>query len=980
MKTIGFAIILSLLALSCTPKDLERPQAQLPQPAIGEEAARVHAAPLYGLRLMKFSLFFVNAQYYDLSRVNWQKMAVNGIDALQNMVPEMVARFDKRLIDLPDSVEIRVNNEQKQFDLSSVKTLVDAHQLSVQVFNFVLERLTDQQEASDLEYAMINGMFTTLDPHTNLLTPRVFDDMMTSQVGFAGLGFVVGVREAGLLVISPIDGAPAQRAGIQMGDRILQIDGESTENMLVQDAVDRMRGEAGTKVVLLIMRKGWAEPRRFELVRAEIKVNSVVSKALDKDNVGYVRIKSFDQNTARELREHLARLHEAMPQMSGLMMDLRGNAGGLLMQSIEVAQIFLNKGDTVVTVEGVAGTQRDSAKAQSASKELGYGMLVLMDGGSASASEIVAGALQYHHRALVVGEQSFGKGSVQTLKQNDDNSALKITTAQYLTPGDISIQGVGIVPDIELRAVYANDKDEIALIPSDKMRRENNLEQSLQSEKTLERSSFIELQYLYEESKAEKDKAKDLGLSVYDLRSTADYTEDDVTRFGSMFLRQAKVADAKEILDGAGDFFAAYKAGFLQKLTSKLRAMGIDWSQSTQPRCEQFSWELLKGPGSSEAEPVVLTAGQKNEVTMRVKNLCEKGDLEQFSILTSANNMGLDELEFVFGRVGAGKQAQYTRVIDLPKSADARMDLVELKFYEGGHVLPEGGHFMSITNESAAPHFAYSLWLDDSVAGNGDGILQRGETVDLMVWAKNESALESGKVTLSLSNESGRNVLLIKGKDSASSIGALKSHQFALRFKLNEHEVARGASSRGGKAKTYKTDEVDFKLELASDDYNTKLSQTLKIPVNTVLGSPDVVGESMKNSGVVAAQKLVYEHMLRSCITPRRGDEQGGCGILRAPRVKFKTNAFNTTESRVKIEADLSDDTALRDYQAYVWSLNGLDFQIQKLDFAPLSGTQASIHVDVPLEIGDNTVMVLLRDNDKLEEAASLHVLRTKEP
>ncbi len=968
-KLVFYLITLSLVLSACARKDLESqhtPQNSFELPSPHDVTAEI---PLYNLRLMRYSLIFINSQYYDQSRVNWQKMAAYGVDALQKMVPEMVARFDKRLNDVPQSADIRINDVLRNFDFTGVKTLVDAHKLCVDIFNFVYPKIADPEDAADLEYAMINGMFTTLDPHTNLLTPRVFDEMMTSHIGFAGLGFVVGVREAGLMVISPIAGAPADRAGIKQGDRILRIDGESTENMPVQDAVDRMRGKAGTKVELLVMRKSWKEARNFEIIREDIKVSSVTSKALKRENIAYIRVKSFDQNTTKEMLEHLQLMHDAMPNFSGLILDLRGNSGGLLMQAIELAGLFLKKGDSVVTVEGLAGTQRDSAKAKRNGVEQGYPMVVLMDGGSASASEILAGALQHHERALVLGERSFGKGSVQTLKQNDDRSAIKVTTAQYLTPGDVSIQAVGIVPNIEFKPIFASELKSIALTPSTKSRREQDLRESLHSDKTLERQSERKLLYLYEESEAEKQKAKDLDLSVYDLRSTADYYEDALTRFATDLLRQAKDANASELMQNSATFFEKYDAAFAKNLSTKLRNMQIDWSKTAKESCTEFSWQIA-AVGAESNDELALKAGEKNELRMKIKNLCENADLERFNAVLSSNNYSLDELEFVFGRVKAGQEAEFSRSVELSKASDARKDLVELKFYSDGVKLDKDASFITSTSSNPSPQLAYSLWFDDSEGGNGDGLLQRGETVDVYVWVMNESQVQAEALDVIISNASGRNILLLKGKDSIATLAPMASHSFALRFKLNEDEVLSGVAARGGKQKTYKANEAALDLSIESSDSKIKLMQSLKLPISATKATEP------RDTAILPVERLGAQAK-KSCIS--KSDENNSltpCGILRAPYVEYQTDAFSSKEESVRVEAIIRDDTALKDYQAYVWSLNGLDFQIQKIDFALLSGKEAKISIDVPLQIGDNTLSIVARDNDKLEKHASLHILR----
>ena len=227
-------------------------------------------------------------------------------------------------------------------------------------------------------------MFSTLDPHTNLLPPYAFEDVMTGNGGFAGCGFVVGVRDENLVVISPMEGAPAWKAGIKAGDVIVRIDDESTENMPLQDAVDRLRGDAGTPVTIYVKRRGWIEPRPIEMIREVIRVKSVTSHAFVKDKIGYIKIKSFDQTTAQEVVTHLSSLASSFGKdtksMRGLIIDLRNNSGGLLNQSIEIAELFLKRNETIVSVEGPTPATKESTKARRDGAHIDYPIAVLKIG------------------------------------------------------------------------------------------------------------------------------------------------------------------------------------------------------------------------------------------------------------------------------------------------------------------------------------------------------------------------------------------------------------------------------------------------------------------------------------------------------------------------------------------------------------------------------------------------------------------------
>ncbi|MDP3845796.1 MAG: S41 family peptidase [Pseudomonas sp.] len=297
----------------------------------------------------------------------------------------------------------------------------------------------------------IKGMLSNLDPHSAYLDPAEFAELQQSTSGeFGGLGIEVGQEEGFLKVISPIDDTPASKAGIQPGDLIIKIDGQPTKGLNMSESVDKMRGKIGSKIVLTIVREG-AQPFDVELARAIIKVKSVKSQLLD-EHYGYLRISQFQVNSGEEVGKALALLKKQNDgnKLRGIVLDLRNNPGGVLQAAVEVTDHFLTKGLIVYTKGRIANSElRFSADAEDASDAVP--LVVLINGGSASASEIVAGALQDHKRAVLMGTDSFGKGSVQTVLPLNNERGLKLTTALYYTPNGRSIQAQGIVPDIVVR-------------------------------------------------------------------------------------------------------------------------------------------------------------------------------------------------------------------------------------------------------------------------------------------------------------------------------------------------------------------------------------------------------------------------------------------------------------------------------------------------------------------------------------------------
>lgn len=316
-----------------------------------------------------------------------------------------------------------------------------------EVLTQVQKNYVDDTKVKDLVQGAIRGMLSTLDPHSAYMTPEMYKEMQVETKGeFGGVGIQIGVKENRLAVIAPIDGTPAQRAGIKAGDYITKVNDESTKDLSLMDAVQKMRGPKGTKVNLTIQRDGTTDPLQFTLVRDTIKIESVKSKVMD--NIGYVKLTQFQEATGRDLGRVLKQFKDQKVQST--ILDLRNNPGGLLTAAVEVSEQFLPNGKLVVYTKG-RESKKDEWFAKGRDQMDDSPMIILVNEGSASASEIVAGALQDYGRAVIVGTTSFGKGSVQTILPLGDGSGLRLTTAKYYTPKGRSIQSTGITPDIVIK-------------------------------------------------------------------------------------------------------------------------------------------------------------------------------------------------------------------------------------------------------------------------------------------------------------------------------------------------------------------------------------------------------------------------------------------------------------------------------------------------------------------------------------------------
>ncbi|MBI2985762.1 MAG: S41 family peptidase [Deltaproteobacteria bacterium] len=347
------------------------------------------------------------------------------------------------------------------------------------ILAIVRKNYVDEVHTKDLISGAINGMLNAMDPHSAYLTPELYKELqMDTQGRFGGLGIEITVRNGVLTVVSPIEDTPAFRAGIKAGDQILKIEDEFTKDMTLMQAVKKMRGPKGTKINLSIKREGVQDLMNFILARDTIRVQSVRSRALE-EGYAYVRLAQFQERSDRDLQKALEKLASEKGGIKGLVLDLRNNPGGLLTQAVRVTDLFLDSGMIVYT-DGRLDSQKQKYFARKEGSWTEFPMVVLVNGGSASASEIVAGALQDHKRGVILGTKTFGKGSVQTILPLDDNSALRLTTARYFTPKGRSIQATGIVPDIvienvSLQQARAEEKKRLGV-------REENLPGHLQNQ------------------------------------------------------------------------------------------------------------------------------------------------------------------------------------------------------------------------------------------------------------------------------------------------------------------------------------------------------------------------------------------------------------------------------------------------------------------------------------------------------------------
>jgi len=986
----------------------------------------------------------VKDNYVDPSRFDPKQMVVSSLESVERAVAEVMVQGDAK----SPKLTLTVGASQRELDIAGVDSIWKVRTVLGEAMGFIQEHLVAHKELKEIEYAAVNGLLSTLDPHTNLLEPKYFKEMKLQTRGeFGGLGFVIAMRDGNLTVVKVLKNTPAQRAGIKAKDVIARIEEQSTVNMDLQDAVDRLRGKPQTKITITLQRKG-AEPKKLSLLREVINVETVAQAKLLEGNVGYVRLSQFSANTTRDLLGALqAQRAQAGGKLQGLVLDLRGNPGGLLEQAIQVSDLFLSTGVIVKTVGG--GDRQRIHEVKEASGESSdlptLPLVVIVNNSSASASEIVAGALKNNDRALVIGRQTFGKGSVQVLDDLNDptgsgeQSALKLTIAQYLTPGDVSIQEVGISPDVLLLPGRAL-KEQVNFFAPPRSMGEADLDghfmngsagngstgaevAKADAKKRRVEKAPLELRYLLDEKEDQVAKALKRDLAgdaaaaheeafeqltpeqIEDEEAEADpdrLVEDYQIRFGRELLKRAPHADRARLMETAKALVAERQAEEDSRLQKRLRELGVDWSPGA-------------APGRGAPRPVVTItpapgkdhrAGETVPWTVTVEN---KGDapIRRLRAWTIAEkNPLLDRREFVFGNVPAGERRSWSVPLKLPKGLDSRRDEITLHFEDDGGSAPADLLTSVGVVEIPKPVFAFSVQIEDRQGGNGDGLAQRGETFDVRVDVRNAGSGTAGEKTwVSLKNLGDDKVFIKKGRES---LGALKPGE--TKSARMEVELRRGS----------KSDTLPIRVMIVDEKMEEYVSEKLDWPVakdeqarTPVAGSVRVeVAEATLRSGASAAAPVIATAK-KAAVMPvdaRIGEfyrvewQKGRFAFVpdsevratRGPRSGAIAAAWQREPPRIALLPDPQKGAPV--VEGDTWKLQGSalvppsadpDARLrdvfvfvneQKVFFKVLpedaTTSKLDFTADIPLEEGNNVVTVFAREDDEFQSRRSIVVYR----
>jgi carboxyl-terminal processing protease len=973
------------------------------------------------LRVLDWTLWNVSKYYVESQRVDPSAMTMAGLEALESTIPEVLVSDAGN-----GKVKVRVGTTEREFVADANALWAVGPQIR-EVFAFVNDhaKLSDDEQ-QQAEYAIVEGVLSTLDPHTNLLRPDAFEDMRTNTSGhFGGLGIEVGVRDGEITVIRVLPGNPAAKVGLQAGDRIVQIDDESTVTMTLNEAVGLMRGPAGSDIAVYVRREGLAKPKKFVVERALIKLDSVVGEILPGTDaqgnpvkIGLIQIpRNFAQTTGEELREKLAEFERA--GVSGVVLDMRDNPGGLLNAAVEVADAFVDSGTIVATVGESSPREESQASGQYQFSDVP--LVVLVDQGSASATEIVAGALRNLDRAVIVGRRTFGKGSVQILHDRrvaDTELALKLTIAQYLTPGDVSIQSVGVSPDLETVPVFVGD-EYLAYYGRKRfdLVREESLSSHLESSKTTPQPITAGPLYFLQqgsigttnngeapvrvELEENTDKRVELLLQDPELRMARDLAiwapsprrSDILANLPQFMAEQAKLEDAR----------------IAKSLTSK----SVDWSDAANaPAPVAGSSPRLQMKLSTDKPNHVIRGGESGVLTVELTNVGDAPAYRVRSISHSDYNY-FDERELLFGKIMPGETKKATLKLSVSAYELSRVDRIDFDVHgQQGVVLEPGSpSWIDVAAEGIPrPGFAYGYQvLDDpafggktTISGNGDGLLQVGERVALRVWVQNSGPGDARDARVQLRNGSGDAVFLHEGRGKLGKLEVGKSAFVDLDFEVQKatREVKLQLTVSDNEIGEFVTEEIEFPISAALD-FDDVARGVVASGELQLYASPDsnapILARAPNGTAFTSLRSTNDWHCIEfgkgqvayaaapnlvvNGSAPRKPGKSTMVYTVSPPRIQLADMPRQTAGESISISGTAVDGEQVRDVYVTVYNpARDLFGTAEKVYYAasqdPTTG-RLEFSAEVPLEPGNNIIDIYARENDQVTGVERLWVLRT---
>jgi carboxyl-terminal processing protease len=986
------ALALVLTVIRQSPEGVVSLELNTPEVRAAPGEPQVPHHNLSVLKIFNMTLMHIKERYVDPSRIDPKRMLYAALDSVQFNIPEVLVEPDQ----MHNKVRITVNDKPETFETDDVDSPWRLVLKLRRMFRFIETNMNAGADLAKVEYAAVNGMLSTLDPHSILMDPEQARDMDVSTSGkFGGLGIVIRMVEKKLTVIRPMKDTPASRKGIKAGDHIVRINQEPTENLTSNEAVDRMRGDPKTGVTLYIERKGVDGILKFELVRDVIRVTQVEHKLLDK-GVGYVRVKQFSKGIASDVADAMREM--SAKGASSWILDLRGNPGGLLEEAVQLSDLFVDSGTIVTTV---SGRDREARRAERGFGDTTSSLAVLVSGGSASASEIVAGALKNLDRAAIIGTRTFGKGSVQELYDNEDRSKLKLTIAQYLTPGDRSIQNLGIVPDIQLQRMYVPDKndstqDVVRMLAPTRTYGEKDLDAHLVSTyaKDIDKPAF-EVPFLVERKKQPTGAPPEIKTDDEDGPDDDEIAEDFEMRFAKQLVSSVSASTRPKLVAGAGKLVQSVRGDEEKKLVAALQTIGVDWSAAPSAGQSKPSLDVtVSATPSGRAK-----AGDTVTVTATVKNT---GNEPAYRVLPrlQGDDPVFEDAELPIGKVAPGETKTYTTKLQVPKDALDRVDRLGVEVREAhnaiAHITPA-----ELKIEAAPrPVFAYAWQLIDD--GNGDGLVQRGEHYRLQVQIKNTGAGPTQEATVLLRNATGDGVVLDKSRAELKdplAPGQIKEIEFPLATEatLRGDELVVELMAYDQALDVQASDKLHFKLAPVVPAVPRNGDITVKSQATIRAGAADdasIVGYAAKGASypVIASYGAWTKVKLNATGTkvgfvPSASVTSGGPGSSAftqmwnstPPMIALNLKGLETTADTYKLSGNVSGEQHVEDVYIFV-SNQASKIESRKVFYrsnrSGKDGKLLEFTTDLPLWPGSNMVTVVARASSEVRSVKTMFVYR----
>lgn len=846
---------------------------------------------------------YVQKNYIKPDRIKPAEMLKSSLKEVQKFVPEILAVFNG-----DNSFTLTVGNASKVFS-SPLTTLQDLAAITTEFLSFIEKNYNGDVEIKDIEALALNGALNSLDPHSAFFTPESYKEFEIDTGGnFGGLGIVITSKDGQLTIVSPIEDTPAWRAGLKSGDIITEIDDESTINMSLMKAVQKMRGKPGTKVKLVIERKGRSSPFTVILARAIINIDSIKSTLINENegSVGYIRIKRFQKDTALDFIKALKRLQsEAKGGFKGLIIDLRDNPGGLLNEAINIADLFLMDGTIVSTVGANKAFIETSVARKTGTEPYNYPVVVLLDEGSASASEIVAGALKANGRALLVGMTSFGKGSVQTVYPLDRGAALKLTISQYLTAGKYSIQNVGVTPDIMTIPVVV-DKEYMDIQPN-KRHAEESLDKHLEQLTAETSKEKIRIAYFKPyESEEEIEKARS-----EEYKRSVDVGNDFDVKLASKLILASKEWEPDKIIEDGKGVINQLQEVEREKISAKLAALGINWESGETK--ETPSVQASVGVNIGGRPQASVMAGQEAELVLGVTN---KGNEPIFHVegVAESDNPIVDEKEFVIGKINPNETKYGIAKVKIPANTPSKLIPFTITIKSDDKTI--GSPIKSTLKVVGLqrPKFSFNYTVQTKKVGD----ISKNTCFDIAVKIKNVGSGAAKDTSVFIANKKDEEGAFIeKGREVLGNInpGEIKSASLRVISKTNN-------------------------------------------PTHTL-----VFSIFDKESGEYVSMDLV---MAEDAIFPKGGIWHEGPTI----KVASKEIPILVNAPKYNLKGEIIDNAAVKDYFIFV--------NDEKVWYAsnPSESREIEFNTNLKLKEGENNVVIIARDNEKIPTTTSLAVQR----